>query len=381
MEEDRFYELMEKAKQESKEDFLRFATNVYGVDESLFDHLWEVPVIAPWDGDKFVTTSLSTKTKEEILEIVDEFIDSELEDADGCFIPLEKMEIEFTDEELEEIKTKLDRGELKLDYDAIIVYNETKLKKQYKELLQENSTKGKSQEKVDKIFLNYLKSIITHERCHLNVSYLINEVRNNNFVSEEINGAEISSWEEDDLVAEKRNTIIEQFKRTERNEVFVDTLSQMINKYQEGDSIEDCLYKIINERGEKSQYLNMDDREVLVMYTLFPEELTEWATFGAYEDRRENKLQKMILEVCGTDKFLEMNQFKKKVMDYIETLDEGTLSEKQIQMLEMLGFQTSRKIGIEDMKDVATSNEALGALAGSYNDIKAAIQENENIKE
>ncbi len=386
MDKDKFDELIERAKQGSKDDFLRFVTGIYGVDECVFDHMWEVPVIAPWDGDSLVTMPLSTKTEDEILDIVDEFIANELEDADGCFISLDKMAVEFTDEELEEWQKKLDSGELKLDYNAIIVYNESELQKQYKELIKANSTKAKpkTQEELDQIFVDYVKGVITHERCHLNANYLVTEVRNNEFASEEINGSEISSWEQDDILNGKGNTRVDQADYSDRNEVLVDTLRQMMNNYQEGDSIEDCLFRIIEDRDGKSQYTDLDDREVLTMYTLFPEELTEWATFGAYDFIRENKLQKMIMNVCGTDTPLKSSQLKKKVEEYVATLEEGTLSDKQTEMLEMLGFSISRKIDKEDMKEVATSEKALGALSGSLLDVKAfmqSMQKEDSIKE
>lgn len=376
MDKEKFDELIERAKQGSKEDFLKFVTGIYGVDECVFDHMWDVPVIVPWDGDALVTTPLSTKTEDELLDIVDEFIANQLEDADGCFISLDKMAVEFTDEELEEWKKKLDSGELKLDYNAIIVYNESELQKQYRDLIKENSEKSKpkTQEELDQIFVDYVKGVITHERCHLNANYYVTEIRNNEFVSEEINGAEISSWEQDDLLNEKGDTRVDQADYSDRNEVLIDTLRQMMNNYQEGDSVEDCLQKIIENRDGKSQYENLDDREVLTMYVLFPEELTEWATFGAYDFVRENKLQKMLMDVCGTDAPLNPSQLKKKVEEYVTTLEEGTLSENQTEMLEMLGFSVSRKIDKEEMKSVATSERALGALSGTLLDVKAFMQ-------
>ena len=376
MDKEKFDELIERAKQGSKEDFLKFVTGIYGVDECVFDHMWDVPVIAPWDGDALVTTPLSTKTEGELLDIVDEFIANQLGDADGCFISLYKMAVEFTDEELEEWKKKLDSGELKLDYNAIIVYNESELQKQYRDLIKENSEKSKpkTQEELDQIFVDYVKGVITHERCHLNTNYYVTEIRNNEFVSEEINGAEISSWEQDDILNGKGNTRVDQADYSDRNEVLIDTLRQMMNNYQEGDSVEDCLQKIIENRDGKSQYENLDDREVLTMYVLFPEELTEWATFGAYDFVRENKLQKMLMDVCGTDAPLNPSQLKKKVEEYVTTLEEGTLSENQTEMLEMLGFSVSRKIDKEEMKSVATSERALGALSGTLLDVKAFMQ-------
>lgn len=382
MDQEKFNELIEKAKQESKEDFLRFVIGIYGVDKCVFDHLWDVPVIAPWDGDALITTSLSTKSKDELLDIVDEFIANELKDADGCFISLAKMAVEFTDEELEEWQKKLDSGELKLAYNAIIVYNESELQKQYRELIKANSTKAKpkTQEELDKIFVDYVKGVITHERCHLNANYLVTEVRNNEFVSEEMNGSEISSWEQDDLLTGKGNSRVDQADYSDRNEVLVDTLSQMMNNYQEDDSIEDCLFRIIENRKGKSQYKDLDDREVLTMYTLFPNELTEWATFGGYDFIRENKLKKMIVDVCDTEKPLQPGQLKRKVEKYVATLEEGTLSSKQEEMLKMLGFSIRRKIDKEDVKAAATSERALGALSGSLLDVKKFIQKEDTIK-
>lgn len=350
MEKDKFNGLIERAIKGSKDDFLRFVTGIYGVNECVFDHIWDVPVIASWEGDTIVTTSLSNKTEDEILDIVDKFIAGELEDAEGCFIPLNKMAVEFTVKELEEWKNKLDSGELKLDYDAIIVYNEPSLQKQYRELVKENSEKAKpkTQEELDKIFVDYVKGVITHERCNLNAAYLVTEVRNNKFVSEEINGAEISTWKYDDILSGKINSKVDCTDYTDRNKVLIDTLRQMMNNYKEGDSIQDCLFKIIEDR--KGQYTDIDDREVLTMYTLFPEELTEWATFGAYDFIRENKLQKKIMDVCGTDVPLELGKLKKKVKEYVDKLEEGSLSDKQTKMLEMLGISTNRKINKEEVK-------------------------------
>jgi len=387
MDKDKFNGLIERAKQDSKEDFLKFVTGIYGVDKCVFDHIWEVPVIAPWDGDTLITTPLSTKTEDELLDMLDEFIAEELGDEDGCFISLNKMSDEFTDEELEEWQ-KINSEKLVLDYNAIIVYNDSKLQKQYKELIEANfaKSKPKTEEELDQILINYVKGVITHERCHLNANSLIIEMEegiDEESVSE-VNGASLTDIEQSDIItsSKKGTGIIYQYNKV-RNECLIDTLSQMMHNYQEGDSIEDCLLRIIKARDGKSQYEAFDDKEVLTMYALFPEELTEWATFGAYDYVRENKLQKMIIDVCGTDKVLQPNELNKKVEEYVATLEKGALSEKQTEMLEMLGFPISRKINKEDMKEVATDEKALGSLAGSLLDIKSFIlniQKEDNIK-
>lgn len=417
MDKDKFDELIERANQGSKDDFLRFVTGIYGVDECIFDHVWEVPVIASYAGDTLITMQFPYKTGNELLGIIDDCIDDELGNEEGCFISLDKMQDRFyTDEEFEEWTKKLDPNVVKaydglepkkrdfelmkkyddfrnsefgkwykrLGYNSIIVYNESELQKQYKELVQENSViaNPKTQEELDQIFVDHVKGVITHERCHLNANYLVIEVdrymdegiEKAEFTSSEVNGASLTNREQSNIITSKEDTEIINKYNEERNEVLVDTLGQMMNNYQEGDSIEDCLFKIIENRKGKSQYKKLDDREVLTMYTLFPEELTEWATFGAYDFIRENKLQNMIIDVCGTDMPLEPSQLKKRVEKYVTTLEEGTLSEKQTQMLEMLGVSVNRKIDKEDMKEVAISEKALGALSSSLLDVKACMQ-------
>ena len=377
-------ELIERAKQESKDDFLRFVTGIYGIDECVFDHIWEVPVIAPWGGDILVTEPLSTMTEDEILDKIDEFIYEELGEANGCFISTSKMASEFTIDEIEEWREKIYSDKLKMVNDSIIVYNEPKLKKEYIELIKSNSTKAtpKTQEELEQLFVDFAKGVITHERCHLNANYFVTELEeykdemgeHQELISTEVNGASLTDIEYDEIISSKKDTAVIQKYNDERNEVLIDTLSQMMNNYQEGDNVEDCLFKIIEERKGKSPYDNIDDKEVLTMYALFPEELTEWVMFGAYDLARENKLQKMIIEVCGTDMPLEDIMFKKKVEQYVMSLEEGTLSNKQMEMLEMLKIPISRNIDKEDIKKVAMSEKALGACAGSLQDVNVLFK-------
>ena len=129
MENKKFQELVEMAKEDSKNDFIRFVKGIYNVDESAFEHIWKVPIMTPYDGDKLITTTLSTRTEDELLEYIDEFIADELGNSEGCLISLSKMEEEFTDAEIEEWKKKEENGEVNLDYNAIIIYNESELKK------------------------------------------------------------------------------------------------------------------------------------------------------------------------------------------------------------------------------------------------------------
>lgn len=376
MDNKRFKELVEIAKQESKNDFIRFVKGIYNVNEIIFDYMWKVPVMASYDGDKLIKTTLSTKTEDELLDYIDDFIAGELGNAEGCFISLSKMGADFTDEEKEEWRKKEKNGEGKLGYNAIIVYNESELEKNIRELEKENSGRKKTttQKEIEQLSMEYIKKVITHERCHLNANSLDTEIIGNKIYSEELNGAEMTSWKYDELVSGKIRSRVDGPDYSDRNEVLVDTLSLMMSNYHDGDTVEDCLYKIIKDRNGKSQYKNIDDREVLTMYSLFPNELTEWATFGAYDFVRQNKLQLMIEKVCGTDEPLRHSKFKEKVENYIKSLEENELSDKQKEMLEMLGINIEKKVSKKDMKDVAISEEAMGALDGSLLDVRTAIE-------
>ena len=419
MSKDKFDELIERANKDSKDDILKFAKGVYDIDEEFYDYMWNVPVIASYAGDTLLAMPLCYKTEDELLDIIDIFIADELGNEDGCFTSLDKMQdIFYTDEVFKKWIDNLEKEQFKdyarlepkkrefelkkkfkefinnefgkwyesLGYNSIIVYNAAKIQKEYKELLK-SKTKANTQEELDQIFVDYVKGIITHERCHLNANYFVTEVDKYTeegmdkaeLSSSEVNCASLTNIEQSNIITSGKDTAIINKYNEERNEVLVDTLAQMMNNYQKGDSVEDCLFRIIKNRNGKSQYEKLDDREVLTMYTLFPEELTEWAIFGAYDFIRENKLRKMIIEVCGTDVPLKPEQLNEKVKEYVKTLEKGTLSEKQTEMLKMLGVSVSKKIGKEDVKEVATSEKALGALSGSMQDIKKLVQKDNSI--
>lgn len=369
----RFEELIEKAKEDSKQDFIRFVKGIYNVEDYVFEHLWKVPVIAPYEADTIIESTLTTKSEDDIIEILDESINEELGASDGCFIYLDKLAVNFEIEEIEEWKNKIERGEVKQDCNAIIVYNERELRKLYKEAIKKVG-QGKTQEEQDNKFLEYVKKVITHERCHLNSNYLTMEKEGSEEYAGYVNAASLTDIEVDGITDDKSmDTAIINKYNNERNEVLVDTLSQIMSKYEEGNTIEEVLYKILEERGGVNQYEEIDDTEVLAIYTLFPDELTEWMIFGAYDYIRENKLRTKIIEVCGTDKIIPKDILLQKVGEYVSKQKEGELSEKQIEMLGMLGVET-KKINKEEIKNVATSEKAMEALEGCFADIQNIME-------
>ena len=178
MDEDKFNKMIEEAKKESKEDFLKFVNSVYGVDESIFDHIFEVPVIGRYDTDIIVTTPLKSKTEDELFEIVNEAIngDKKWENDDVAqyinFDEIEKLSETEKDEWYNIIKNNV-----------AIVYNDILLKKSI-----DSDSKKLSEKKLYDKYKKIMKETITHERVHVNNAYCDVDLKNKNV--ELLNGAE-----------------------------------------------------------------------------------------------------------------------------------------------------------------------------------------------
>lgn len=346
---DRFKELVEKAKLDSKKEFLKFVTGVYRVDKCVFEHIWDIPVIGLYEETTEFIMPLSSKNKDELLDVLEEYIKEKIGNNNSCFIYLNEMENVFTQEEIEEWQKELYSGEVKQNYDAIIVYNEAKLRKKYKDLIQTNSKANisKSQEDLDRIFTDYVKGIITYEICYLNANYLI------------------KSSDADYI---------------EENKILIDILRQIVDNYKNGLTVEECLYSVITSRKEKLKYSNLKDKEILLLYILFADELTEWVLFGAYDYVRENKLKKLIIKVLGTDNISPNEELNEKLCKYLSDLDEKVLSKKQIEMIEMLGFSMTNETHKEENSELLFKNIQEDKKSNSNYSLKVIDEKNNIIK-
>lgn len=325
---DRFRELVKKAKLDSKKEFIKFATGVYGVDECIFEHILDIPVIGLYEEISEFIIPLSTKSKDELLDILEEYIKEKIGNNNSCFIYLNEMEIVFTQEEIEEWQKELYSDEAKHNYDAIIVYNETKLRKKYKELIKNNSNGdiSNSQEDVDKIFTEYVKGIITYEICNLNADYLIKSEQN-------LKNSDL------DYMEERR--------------ILIDILKQIVNIYEKGLSVEECLYNVL--KG-KINYTKWNNKQIILLYILFIDELTEWVLFGAYDYVKENKLKNHSIKVFGTDNILSNEDLNEKLCKYLSNSEEKNLSKKQIEMIKMLGLSIINDTHKEEISEVFLNN-------------------------
>ena len=124
--EDRYLDLIEKAKEHSKERFLNFATKLFNVNPSQFDHLWKIPIVAASDVEKVIPIELSEKDKNFINERVK--FEGSLKDSYATYLNLSGE-----DEDLSSgFKDFLE------DLSCIIVYDEELAKKLWKDSIEDN---------------------------------------------------------------------------------------------------------------------------------------------------------------------------------------------------------------------------------------------------
>ena len=303
MTKEKIKELIEIAKKKTKEDFIKFLNNVYNIDECVFEHLWGIPIISLYDEEILNQLVLDEKTKEELFDILNEIVKNELKDNISCVIPIQKITDELNIDELEE----LNKQKNSINYDFVIFYNKTKLQEKYQELIEKNSKKEepKEESEIDNVFIDYLKGIITYQICYINANYYFYNKKDKNILSNEIN-----------------NSII-------------NILRKIINNFSNQDSnIEDLLCRIIN----KMDYNDLKEKEILLIYVLFNDEITKWLMFGAYDNKKNNKLVKILSNICKGEKINSWDELKEKIKEYIYNLEENNLTQKQIDMIKMLGF-------------------------------------------
>lgn len=408
-----FNELIEKSKELSKKKFLDFAKAIYNIDESVFDHLWTIPIIASYAGDALISTTLSTKGEDDILDILDNAIAEHLGNSEATFISFESLSEKFDDNEIEEYRQKINNNELTEDFNAFITYNESALKKQFKELIQKNDKNAYklNLEELEKNFIEYAAKIFTHEICHLNANTLqmtltpfpeaeeidydmyykeklidfnSKDIKDGTlppkgyYTTEELNGAEEPHEE---IINDKKQFSDLKNPYSNENEVLLETFSDMIFAYKEGDNIEDCLLKVLNDKNLFTGIKQNIVLKVRIVMSLFPEEISKWVMFGAYDDIRSNLLVKKILSIFGKSHSNLINtDIIRKTQEYCSSIKYSNLSPKQIEMLETLGIRIPSLITQKDMRDVATSKEALEHLGPSLADIKNNLSKEDHIE-
>lgn len=362
-------ELIEQAKQMSKEKFLTFAENMYGIDRETWEHLWEVPIVTTYEDEKIFPAELSSLDREEILDALDEYIEEAIGDKEAVFVPYDNIISSLPEEAAQEYETGVSDGSITEEYNAVIIYNEALLKKDFREHVKAGSEANppRTQEEINKIYLGLVSETFLHERLHLNANALVIDNAEPDLLPL-VNGAE-SEYD---------------FNYMDYNEVLIDTMAKIMQTYSKGDSVQDCLYRVIESRGGKSAYKELDDRLVLSLFTLFPDELSKWTLLEAYEEHHDNLLAQKYTEVFGGKTVLRRDEMLKKVGEYFNQTAPTAMTTEQLakrkEMLEMLGvkninMQQVQGINVTQLRELATSESAMEQLSASFQDIKSAYNE------
>lgn len=335
--------MIEEAKEISKEQFIIFTKGIFDIEEDIWNHLWKVPIIASYEGDKILVNSLQEEQLEELLGDIDQCIDNQIGDAEAVFIPFETIKVELeednigTEEEIDEKYANI----LTQEYDAIIVYNENKLRKIYNSIEKEyiDGPKKKTQDEINQLFKRNVAKIFNHERCHLNANTLIclSEFPNNVTY---INGVQL----EDEYNGDYENY----------NEVCIDTLAMMMYYYKPGMDIQDCLYKVIESRNGETRYRDFDDRLVLSLYAIFPEEMTKWTLFEAYDYQHRNIVKEKIKDVFESKVPTKKSELLCQIGLYFNKIHNN---QNMIQPQERKSAELLELLGVENIKYFLNNNE------------------------
>lgn len=384
-------QLINQAKDISKERILAFAQEIYGTPQNYWNHLWETPIVPTYDSDSIFPVELSTIDSDELLDIIDGLVESEIDNEEAVYIPFEKIFAELPEEAQKEYEELVKSGSIDDPYRSVIVYNEGLLQSEFKGMIEgaKQSTSNIPQEQINRDFTNLISKVFTHERLHLNTNILIPD-------SEELNPNQVRHQ-----YGVRFNDITKPlgYDFEDYDEVLIDTMALLIENHSQGENIENTLEEIITNRNGKSSYEDYDDRPVLVLFSLFPEELSEWTLIelgkmhktGEPTNEYHNLLLEKYKEVFGGIETSETSKLLQLAGNYFSSTSHTSLEEEQIEkrsnMLKKLGVKNidlSRapsqenavaSFDFDSWIALAFSEEAMEELSNATQDIRAAKHE------
>ena len=317
---------------------MAFLHDIYGTEADVWEHLWSVPIVATYEADIIFPVELSTISRDDLVDILDGVIESEIAESEAVFVPMDNIVTELPIECIQEYDEKLKNGEILEEYSAVIIYNEALLINEFYELYcaAQEFNPPKTFKRVKEVFLNLVTEMFIHELMHLNVECMANNAIAPDFAcdflvqdvetdTQILNGVQ----NEDDFTRED----------IANNEVMVDAMAKIINLHCNGETIEQTLGKVIETRGSSSFYKELDDRLALSWVILFPQDLCEWMFFGAYEDQHVNVFEQKQSEIAGDKTSISKQLIK--VGEYFNKMAH-TMSKSDFNrtksMLEMVGI-------------------------------------------
>lgn len=386
--------LIEEAKELSKEKIKNFAQDLYSVPVDYWNHLWEIPIVPIHDIDAIFPAKLSSLSHNKLEKIIPQVMLCELGKSEAAYVPFEKILEDFPEDAQAEY-TQLKKNS-SIPYDSVIAYNEKafaitfwdqikNIQKKYPDILQEE---------LKKAFLESTTQTFIHERLHLNTDVLIADpsLTDSNQTYHQY-GARF-----DDMI-KSLAALFEDY-----DEVLIDTMAMLINAHSKGNTLDEDLKIVLKDREEilknkernnYTAYDDYDDRPVLLLFTLFPNELTEWTLLELGEMHKSNMPQTMYHnlllekhnEVFGDKYISNVSKMLDLAGEYFVDEISSFLSDEEItertEMLESIGVtnidfgknKTVSNIDFEAFLALIFSEESMSELDGAIQDIRAANHE------
>lgn len=386
--------LIEDAKELSKEKIKNFAQDLYSVPVDYWDHLWKIPIVPIHDIDAIFPVKLSSLSRDRLDKIIPQVMLCELGKSEAAYVPFEKILEDFpNDAQTEYIQLKKNSS---IPYDSIIAYNEKSFAITFLEQIKNIQKKypNTPQEQLKKAFLESATQTFIHERLHLNTDILIADpsLTDPNQTYHQY-GARF-----DDMI-KSLAALFEDY-----DEVLIDTMAMLINAHSKGNTLDEDLQIVLKDRKEilkhkernnYTAYDDYDDRPVLMLFTLFPNELTEWTLLELGEMHKSNEPQttyhNLLLEkhneVFGDKYISNVSKMLDLAGEYFVNETSSFLSDEEItqrtEMLESIGVtnidfnehKVSSNIDFEDFLALIFSAESMSELNGAVQDIRAANHE------
>lgn len=363
MKSNKFDSLLEQAKINAKNKICKFAKGIYDIDSDTIQHLSDIPVVERNEAIDVFKEQLKNENFEYILN---KAITNQIGKEEAVYIPFYSLLGEFQDEyekNWDKFSNMIDNNKLNKS-NAFIVYDREKIKENYNELYEPDEKTGKfaDLQKIEDLFLKDTTKVFIHEYVHYNVDTFAILDPDKNIGNEEndiVNG--ISS-----PITNISDKYSEEWK--DRNEVFVDVFARMINNYEEGYSIEDCLSKVIEERAGINPYADFDDMDILSLYVIFPDEMSDYAMLGSYEEEYKNIPKELYKKVFDTEGKLLISQILSRANKYFETMDKSNISPQNIQKRKKMLDTLKKENILESEENIELKEDFKNKLGNLVND-------------
>ncbi len=361
-------EIFSCANQKSNDNIYKFALDIFGIKKSKIEGSLNVPILGLNCIQKFIPQNIDNDTKNRILLQLADYLEKDLHSAEAMVVyvpnlieelfPDEDFDDSIFDDDLEkpdsQFKNSLDKKEIENHLNSIfpngyfILYSEDKVIESVEEAIAETNL---SPEQIKNRLIKKYTQIFTHEKCHLLAERSIEP-------GYFFNGCQLSSTEIEQIIPTSLNNFYKNSAEqnllwaswNNRNEIFIDLLSQTISHFSANNSFEESVKQTVNDLKKyeyDSQGFNREFLPIAFLFTCYSEELAYWGLVGAKENPTNN-----LLMTFFKHHFTETTKNKPDFIDdirfYFDTQSKGMSSTKRETLALIANVPLKKEKKIED---------------------------------